>query len=599
MEFARKHRLIYAGMAVAACLIGLAASWTDLGQRVDSVAYDWFFRMMPAPPAEREAVVLAIDDDAVKAYDGLLGLRQAVADGLALAVAGKPKAIAIDLILSGARPGADEAVERGLTAGVPVVLSSDLYESGREVMWEDPLPRFRAAAGRVGHVHAEPDPVCRELLLVKRAGIDRRFALALEAFAAARGARITESPLEIEVAGVVIPAAQPDRAMRIRFAPGMPTMPLLSLKRDPGRAREFAGKTVFLGVTSQVIARDRQMTPLSTDSRSTVGVEIHANVYETIAQQSFLTDVPLALTVLFCALLAATAAAIFMRFSGTRAYLFAGLLLAIAHAAPAAAFAGSKVLSMTAPAGVTWLAVIGAGSYQFFVVRRRMLTAEGDRERYQQAMHFVTHEMKTPLAAIQGSSELIGRYALTEDKRKQMAGMINSESKRLAKMIEVFLNVERLEAGQMDLEREPFDAYALMQLCVERVRPIAEQKRIAVSLEPFEASLVGDRELMDYAFYNLLTNAVKYSPQRTEVRVSGEKNGKGTRISVWDQGIGMTPEEVKNIFKKFYRTEGAETSGEKGTGIGLSIVEQIVVHHGGRIEVSSRPGEGSCFTLVL
>src|ERR1039458_10602284 len=73
----------------------------------------------------------------------------------------------------------------------------------------------------------------------------------------------------------------------------------------------------------------------------------------------------------------------------------------------------------------------------------------------QQAMHFVTHEMRTPLSAIQGSSELISKYALTEEKRKQVADLINSESKRLARMVEVFLHVERLTAGQMELKREP------------------------------------------------------------------------------------------------------------------------------------------------
>ena len=104
---------------------------------------------------------------------------------------------------------------------------------------------------------------------------------------------------------------------------------------------------------------------------------------------------------------------------------------------------------------------------------------------------------------------------------------------------------------------------------------------------------------MEYAFYNLLTNAVKYSPQQTEVTAAATRHNGDIRISVQDQGIGMDQKEVSKIFQKFYRTKKAEESGEAGTGIGLSIVEQIVVQHGGTIEVKSRPGEGSCFTLVL
>ena len=116
---------------------------------------------------------------------------------------------------------------------------------------------------------------------------------------------------------------------------------------------------------------------------------------------------------------------------------------------------------------------------------------------------------------------------------------------------------------------------------------------------PLDATVTGDRELMEYALYNLLTNAVKYSPAQTHVHVRGERHGNEIRVAVQDEGIGMDSKELKNIFKKFYRTKKAEASGEVGTGIGLSIVEQIVTHHGGQIEVTSTPGKGSCFTIVL
>jgi two-component system, OmpR family, sensor histidine kinase SenX3 len=138
-------------------------------------------------------------------------------------------------------------------------------------------------------------------------------------------------------------------------------------------------------------------------------------------------------------------------------------------------------------------------------------------------------------------------------------------------------------------------------ICVDRVRLLAERKHIAIHLEPItnELQVTGDRELMEYACYNLLTNAVKYSPQRTQVTVSGSYESGHVRISVRDQGIGMDQKEVRQIFRKFYRTKKAEESGEAGTGIGLSIVQQIVEQHGGEIDVSSQPGVGSCFTLVL
>ena len=109
-------------------------------------------------------------------------------------------------------------------------------------------------------------------------------------------------------------------------------------------------------------------------------------------------------------------------------------------------------------------------------------------------MHFVTHEMRTPLSAIQGSSELISRYALTEEKRKQMAKLINSESKRLARMVEVFLQrgaafrrADGAEAGDASRSCD------LMEVCVARVRPLAERKHIAVTLQPIAGRLAVHR----------------------------------------------------------------------------------------------------------
>jgi len=168
-------------------------------------------------------------------------------------------------------------------------------------------------------------------------------------------------------------------------------------------------------------------------------------------------------------------------------------------------------------------------------------------------------------------------------------------------MIQTFLDVERLSAGEMDLRTDSFAAQDAVEACLQRARPLADRKEIqlrAAQIDPWPLK-EGDRELMEYAIYNLLTNAVKYSPPNTTVTVAAHAESSMLPLSVADQGIGMEPAELKNIFKKFYRTKKAETSGEVGTGIGLSIVEQIVTHHGGRIDVTSTPGKGSCFTIVL
>jgi two-component system phosphate regulon sensor histidine kinase PhoR len=153
----------------------------------------------------------------------------------------------------------------------------------------------------------------------------------------------------------------------------------------------------------------------------------------------------------------------------------------------------------------------------------------------------------------------------------------------------------------MEMKQERFPLAALVERCTERARPFADRKQIEIEISALPPDdLTGDRELMEYAVYNLLTNAVKYSPSHTRVKVFGEDDrGDRVRLSIEDQGIGMDKKEVSRIFEKFYRTKRAEQSGEAGTGIGLSIVEQIVIQHGGAIHVESEPGKGSRFTLVL
>lgn len=419
-----------------------------------------------------------------------------------------------------------------------------------------------------------------------------------------RGAQVLESPEDLEVGGRRIPSTWAGgRLMRIRYAPPGVTIPRVSLAallRDSRLASRFAGKAVFAGVTDQTAARDWLFTPYSA-GKAMVGVEIHANAFETIAQGLFLSDAPAWWVLAFSLALVTAIGVAYGRFTGMQANGLAAGVLAIAHITPYLFFTQRIVFSFCTPVSSAWLSLVTAGGYQYLVVRRRLGKSEAERDRYRQTMHFVTHEMRTPLTAIQGSSELMGRYALPDEKRKQIVELINSESKRLGRMIEMFLNVERVSAGQVELKKDTFSAGDLIAGCVQRALPLAERKQIRILTEaaPADVMLTGDRELMEYAFYNLLTNAIKYSPARTQVTLAAGRDNGHARISVQDQGIGMDQKEVKKIFQKFYRTKRAEQSGEAGTGIGLSIVEQIVIQHGGTIEVASRPGQGSRFTMVL
>ena len=617
-----KSTAAYALLLAGALAVGFGGA-TKFGAPLDRSAYDFMFRFYRPAPWTPQSAILAIDEQTLSTYGGIRGVRTALAKGLPILAGASPKVVVVDVILAdhGADPGLDSDLAEAFCATPNLVLSADMTAGG----WDMPLAEFQRCAAAVGHVHAAPDEndsVSRAISLEKRGFHQRLWALALEAFRLSRGAEIRESTAAgtgLDVGGAIVPIPYeggmllrpglPERSgrlMRVRFLPPPPAMqplPRVSLKALIDRsapASAFTGKVVFVGVTAVTELHDRLITPVHPDIQ-TSGIEIHANAFETLAQGLYLVDVRDDLELLLCLAIAIAMGLAFRYLPGWWAYTGGLAILGAAFLAPYVFFTHRVVFPFAAPVSVAWFTFVAAAAYYHLVVRRNWHIERASRTRYQQAMQFVTHEMRTPLSAIQGSSELITRYSLTEEKRRQVAQLINSESKRLARMVEVFLNVERLSAGQMELKREPIEVAAMVGLCVERARPLAERKHIRIALGPIgeDLRIAGDRELMEYACYNLLTNAVKYSPRETEIGVSGTGGDGHVRIAVQDQGIGMDQKEVKQIFQKFYRTRKAEESGEAGTGIGLSIVQQIVGQHGGRIDVTSQPGAGSCFTLVL
>lgn len=587
-------------------LAAVAGGWSAAGQQVDAWAYDLLLRLRPPRAGPASALVVALDEETLRAYGSMAHLRQPLTRVLERIAGAGAKAVAADIQLADLYNAEwDARLSRALEATPGLVLATTLVENSQRgsISWEDPRPEFGRRAA-LGHVHAAPDldGISRQVRLEETGAGQRRWALALEAFRlASGGGQILESEDALLVGERSIPAARRDRrALRVRYLPpgDIERISVKALIEQPDLAARLRGRAVFIGVTVQG-GPDRLMTPYS-DGVAMPGVEIHASLYETLARGQFLLPVSNLATVTVAAALAAAMAAGFLWLSGAPALLWGFGWLALAHALPYALFTRDLVLPFSTPAAAAWLSFLAFGAWLYVATRGKLEKAEAQRARYQQAVHYVTHEMRTPLTAIQGSSEMMGRYAMSEEKRREMAGMIHRESRRLARMVDMFLSVERLSAGQLDLKREPVAVAELLAACADRVRPLADRKQIRVTLRPGAGErILGDAEFLDYACFNLITNAIKYSPAGTEILVSAEGSGGAVRLAVRDQGYGMNENELKRVFQKFYRAPRAVESGEGGTGIGLALVEEIVVQHGGSIEVESRPNQGSQFTLVL
>jgi signal transduction histidine kinase len=589
----------------AAFLLSLALAWSPAGRAVDFAAYDALLRLNPPPAMPADAVILAIDEASLEAVGGILELRRPLGEALAILAEYEPAAVAVDIVLSEARTLEENAPLEAALAALPrVVLAANLRADGSG--WEQPLASFAAEASALGHVHAEPDAdgVCRRVLLAKAAGRERLWALAFEAYRLARGGGpVVETGDAVILPGGGVPIPSPERPeLLVRFAPPaapIEILPLRTVLENPEAAEAVRGRAVFVGVRVLGGLDRYLMTPYSY-GEPMPGVEVNANVYQTLARGDFLTQARPSVSLPIAGAFAAAIGVVFYLLSG-RLALWTGLgLLAAAHLAPALAFRGSVVLPAAETLFPAWGAFAVAAGLHYLVLRGRLDDAEAQRSRYQRAVHYVTHEMRTPLTAIQGSSELISRYSLPEEKQRAIGDLIHKESQRLARMVDMFLSVERLSSGELELRREAVAPDPLLAECCERIRPLAQRKRIRISHQTGDApDILGDREFLEYACYNLISNAVKYSPAETAITVRAWPEKGHVLVSVEDQGYGMDASDLKKIFQKFYRAKTAGESGEQGTGIGLAIVEEIVVQHGGSIAVESEVGRGSRFTLTL
>jgi two-component system phosphate regulon sensor histidine kinase PhoR len=167
--------------------------------------------------------------------------------------------------------------------------------------------------------------------------------------------------------------------------------------------------------------------------------------------------------------------------------------------------------------------------------------------------------------------------------------------------VDNILDFARLEAGQTVFRFEAVDLPAIVRETVDDFQPRIEQKGFRVELDLPEGlpPVRGDAVMLQHCVLNLLDNALKYSRTRREVRVSAEARDGVVAVSVTDHGIGIAPADQKRIFEKFVRVEAGLVHDVKGAGLGLSLVQQIVRAHGGRVELESSPGEGSTFTVLL
>ena len=209
----------------------------------------------------------------------------------------------------------------------------------------------------------------------------------------------------------------------------------------------------------------------------------------------------------------------------------------------------------------------------------------------------VSHELRTPLTVIKGNVDLMRRMKQIDD---ESLASIDQEAGRLTRLVGGLLMLAQAESGKLTLNLRPVELDALLVEVYQEMRVLAGTK-VHVHLKEIDQLQVnGDRDRLKQVVLNLAANAIQYTPQDGDVFISLAKAGDQARISVWDTGPGIPPEDLPHIFERFYRAEKSRTrSRTSGFGLGLSITKWIVEHHNGRIEVESKEGKGTAFVIWL
>lgn len=211
----------------------------------------------------------------------------------------------------------------------------------------------------------------------------------------------------------------------------------------------------------------------------------------------------------------------------------------------------------------------------------------------------VSHEIQSPLASISGFARALRSDRLSDEERGRYLDIIETESKRLSRLSDNLLKLAALESEHPPFRPERYRLDRQLREAVLACEPQWLDKSINMEADLEAAEIVADPELLSQVWGNLLHNAVKFTPEGGTIGVRLRRSGEAAEVCVSDTGIGIGEEDLPRIFERFYKADKARSRAGGGSGLGLSIVKKIVDLHRGSIEVRSKPGEGTTFTVRL
>lgn len=374
-------------------------------------------------------------------------------------------------------------------------------------------------------------------------------------------------------------------------------------------AASLQNKIFIIGLDLGLSQDEYALTPYSRESTSMTTTEVHANMLNTLIQNNAPLKAPFWLNLIFICITSILTVHIVLAVKPVSGLL---LLLSTFFVYTGCAFILLWTFGLWISLAQPLLAIFLA--YYFFIPYRLIIENRRSWEYYQKNqilqevetlktnfISMMSHDLKTPIARIQGMLEVMVKDGghLSHIQREAV-DTIKSSSEDLLNFINAILNYAKIESQGVKLHLETRDLNHLLEDVIRKHEFLCKIKKIQIikELEPL-FPIAMDPDLMKQVMSNLVENAIKYSPEDTKILISSEEKDQQVIIQIADQGQGIHPDDLSNIFMKFFRSRNAKSSPIKGSGLGLYLAKYFVELHQGKIHVESTLGQGSTFTVEI
>ncbi|KYG70884.1 histidine kinase [Bdellovibrio bacteriovorus] len=397
----------------------------------------------------------------------------------------------------------------------------------------------------------------------------------------------------------------------IHFHPAKtyPSHSAIELLEKSSAGNAFENKIIIIGDDTALKNSDYILTPYSREPTAMPIAEMHANMLDTIVLNASPRVPPKWFNFVIIWLISVLTVHVVLTMSPAKGLIvLVGTVLGFSILSYAAFAIGNLWIGMAAPILSIFLC------YYFFIPYRLIVENRRSWEYYQKNkllsqveelktnfISMMSHDLKTPIARIQGMTDMILADPVTlSPQQREAVDTIRHSSDDLLKFINAILNYGKIESQGVQLNLQSKDINNLLQEVIRKHEFLAKVKRIQIvsELEPMFPVPV-DADLMKQVFSNLVENAIKYSPEDTKIMISSEESSTKVVVQVADQGPGIPADELPNIFMKFFRSKNAKSSPIKGSGLGLYLAKYFTELHHGRLFVESSHGNGSTFTVEL